>query len=222
MSSNKINTPRPTLLIPQYPYENMCKNDKKQEEKCVEGEKQKNGKHDVKTKSYISFSNSHLHLDNSSQLIDNRDSYGTNNQYYVLHGQDPPDIYSINFIRVKNIVKYGIFFDMVAAFLFFVFNPYFLFFSFFNLLFAYLGWYGIKSYDTSYLGSYTIYMFMKIVAMIAFFVYVCANQHSYFDTNNSDTADTTFIWFCSTYSFFLCLYVYFYVNIMKYIRLLLK
>ena len=198
MSSNKINTPRPTLIIPQYPYENMYENHKKQEEKRVKREKQ--------------------------QLTPDRNNETNqlDNQYYVLHGQDPPDIYSSKFARVRNIVRYGIFFDMVAAFMFFVFNPYFLFFSFFNLLFVYLGWYGIQSYESSYLGSYAIYMFMKIVSMTGFFVYVCSNQSSYFHTNHADTSNTTFILFCSTYSFFLCLYVFFYVNILKYIKLLFK
>jgi len=236
MSSNKHNTPRPVIHIPEYPYEKVYKNDdRKLENIQIDGEKNKNTgqsklpskeKHPKgkKRKYYVSFSNSHIHIDDRTPLVSNESNQNSkNNQYYVLHSQDPPDRFSHNFFRVKHIVRYGILFDMVAAFLFFVFNPYFLFFSFFNLLFVYLGWHGVQTYDSSYLGSYAIYMFMKIISMIGFFVYVCANISSYFHNvdSNDNSINSTFIWFCSTYSFSMCLYIYFYINTMKFIKLLL-
>ena len=223
MSSNKTSTPRPTLIIPEYSYQHNTK----QQNNLLHDEKH-NGysknectrKQSKKTKySFFNlFSNSHIHIDETIH-DDNND---INDNYFVLHGQDTHGKYSNNFFKVKHIVRFGIFFDMIATFLFFIFNSFFLFLSFFNLLFVYLGWHGVKSYDSSYLGSYTIYMFMKIVSMLGFFVYVCINISSYFHQYDIDDTNSNVSWFCTTYSFFMCLYLYFYINTIRFIKLLLR
>ena len=110
--------------------------------------------------------------------------------------------------KLKRIVKYGIYYDMIAAFLYFVFNPFFLFYSFFNLLFVYLGLHGLRNHDATYLGSYAIYMFMKIIIMITFFVYICIHHTTYFDIKDANTNNETFIWFCTTYSYYRITYIF--------------
>ena len=82
MSSNKLNTPRPVLHIPEYPYEKVYKNDRKLEDIQIDGEKDKNTGHSKlprkekhpkgkKRKYYVSFSNSHIHVDDNTPLVSN-------------------------------------------------------------------------------------------------------------------------------------------------------
>lgn len=141
---------------------------------------------------------------------------------YVLHMNSSPESYdSIQnidlFAKTYNAVKCGIYYDMIVSFLYFVFNPFFLFYSFFNLLFSYLGLRGLRSSDTTYLGSYSIYMFMKLAFTISYFVFICVNHEKIFASN--DVAYHTCI---GLYSCFSLLYIYYYVNLITYIRFLLQ
>ena len=71
------------------------------------------------------------------------------------------------FYRAKQKAINGIYFDMVFSFMYFIFNPWYLFYSCFNLLFGYIGLTGIKQYDLHRTSIYAIYATLKILGMIS-------------------------------------------------------
>ena len=194
MPSNNA-TPKPNVLIPEYPYEQLYHNDQQQ----------------------MLLHEDDIYPIDSTSHSDDRTSEIAPTTHYILHVTDESDERSMSFYKLQRIVKYGIYFDMVASFLYFVFNPYFIFYAFFNL-FVSLGLYGINHYEASYLGSYAIYMLFKIASSIGFFAYVCIHHSNYVVANNTELNNDAFIWFCTTYTILTFVYVYFYVNLLKYIR----
>lgn len=87
---------------------------------------------------------------------------------YVALMDDPE--FMLEYYRKRS---YGfIAFDAVANFLYFVFNPWFVFVGCFNLLFAYMGYDGIKRFDTGHIGAYLLYTAFKLIGMFTLFLYM--------------------------------------------------
>jgi hypothetical protein len=104
-------------------------------------------------------------------------------------------------------VLYFIYLDSAISFLYLFMNPFFGVYAGFNLLFSYIGYSGVKKYESTYLGTYTLYNIFRMIGMIIFYCSVLVNHEKVF--GNGENSEDSYIVFAICYTCLILLYAYF-------------
>ena len=133
-----------------------------------------------------------------------------NDNTYLLYtdsssSSDTSEQTSIEILQSK--VLYFICIDSITSFFYLFMNPFFGVYAGFNLLFSYIGYNGVKNYDSTHLGTYVLYNVLRFIGMIIFECSVLVNHDKIF--GNNENSELSYIVFAICYTCFILLYMYF-------------
>ena len=135
---------------------------------------------------------------------------GLANGTYYLHdySSSPSETSEENEMNCSQCkVLYFIYLDSLLSFLYLFVNPYFGLYAGCNLLFSYIGYIGVKKFDSTHLGTYILYNVLRVIGMIIFGFSTILYRKKMF--GSGENSETNYIVFASSYTIMTMLYSFF-------------